>query len=61
MGLPQWLSGKESACNTGDVVSIPGLARSPGGGNGNPVHYSFGGNLMDGGVSWATHLSGHKV
>ena len=32
MGLPWWLSGKESACNagdTGDVGSIPGLGRSP--------------------------------
>ena len=53
-------SDKESACNTGDMVSIPGLGRSPGGGNGNPVQYSFWGNLMDGGVWWATHLSGHK-
>ena len=41
--LPQWLSGKESACNaeaTGDSGSIPGLGRSPGGGNGNPLQYS---------------------
>ena len=30
MGLPKWLSGKESACNAGDTVSIPGLGRSPG-------------------------------
>jgi len=38
-GFPQWLSGKESACNAGDagdMDSIPGLGRSPGGGNGNP-------------------------
>ena len=27
--LPQWLGGKESACNAGDVGSIPGLGRSP--------------------------------
>ena len=32
-----WLSGKESACNTGDLGSIPGLGRSPGGGNGYPT------------------------
>ena len=36
-----WLSGKESTSNAGDVaratVSIPGLGRSPGGGNGNPL------------------------
>ena len=35
-----WLSGKESACNTGDVGSIPGSGRSPGEGNGNPLQYS---------------------
>ena len=38
--LPQWLSCKESACNTraiGDVGSIPGLGRSPEGGRGNPL------------------------
>ena len=29
--------GKESACNTGDQVSIPGLGRCPGEGNGNPL------------------------
>ena len=32
VGLPQWLSGKESACNAGDPGSIPGLGISPGGG-----------------------------
>ena len=40
MGLPWWLSGKESACNagaTGDVGSIPGSGRSPGGGQPTPV------------------------
>ena len=33
--LPRWLSGKESACNTGDLGLIPRSGRSPGGGNGN--------------------------
>ena len=33
-------SGKESACNVGDLGSIPGLGRSPGERNGNPLHYS---------------------
>ena len=33
MGLPWWISGKESACNAGDAGSIPGLGRSPGGEN----------------------------
>ena len=32
--LPWWLSSKESACNAGDVGSIPELGRSPGGGIG---------------------------
>ena len=31
---------KESACDAGDLGSIPGLRRSPGGGNGNPLQYS---------------------
>ena len=33
-------SGKESACNAGDLGSIPGLGRFPGEGNGNPLQYS---------------------
>ena len=33
-GLPRWLSGKKSSCSAGDVSSVPGLGRSPGGGNG---------------------------
>ena len=39
--MPWWLSGKESACNAGDLGSIPGLGKSPGEGNGNPLQYSF--------------------
>ena len=31
---------KKSACNAGDLGSIPGLERSPGGGHGNPFQYS---------------------
>ena len=34
MGFPCGLAGKESACNVGDWVSIPGLGRSPGEGQG---------------------------
>ena len=37
-----------------DVGSIPGLERSPGGGNGNPLQYSCLGNPMDRGAWWAT-------
>ena len=55
-GLSQWLSGKESTCNAGnvgDAGSIPGLGRSPGGGNGNSVQYSCLENPMDRGDWWA--------
>jgi len=37
-GIPRWLRGKESTCNTGDLGSIPGLGRTLGVGNGNPLH-----------------------
>ena len=40
MGFSCGSAGKESACNEGDVGSIPELGRSPGGGNGNPLQYS---------------------
>ena len=36
-----------SACKVGDLGSIPGLGRSPGGGNGNPLQYSCLENPMD--------------
>ena len=52
--LPQWLSGKESACNVGDAGLILGSGRSPGEGNGNPLQYSCMGNPMDRGSWWAT-------
>ena len=37
----------------GDMNSIPGLGRSPGGGNGNPLQYSCQDNPMDRGAWWA--------
>ena len=37
LGFPRWLGGKESPAKAGDRGSIPGLGRSPGGENGNPV------------------------
>ena len=46
--------GKESAYNTGDPGSIPGLGRSPGEGNGNPLHCSCLENPMDIGAWQAT-------
>ena len=42
-----WLSGKESACDAGDMSSIPGLGRSPGEGNDNPLQYPYLDNPMD--------------
>ena len=53
-GLHWWLSGKESACNAGDMSSVPGFGRSPGEGNGNPIQYSCLGSPMDRGAWWAT-------
>ena len=40
LGFPGGSDSKESACNVGDLGSIPGLGRSPGGGHGNPLQYS---------------------
>ena len=44
----------ESACNAGDLGSIPGLGRSLGEENGNPLQYSGLDNFMDGGAWQAT-------
>ena len=41
---------KASACNVEDLGSIPGLGRSPGEGNGNPLQYSSLENPLDGGL-----------
>ena len=51
---PRWLSGKEPTCNAGDLGSIPGLGRSPGEGNGNPLQYPCLENPMDRETWWAT-------
>ena len=59
--LPWLLSGKESAFNAGDVgdlVSIPGLGRSPGGGHRNLLQYSFLENPTGRG---AWRAAGHRV
>ena len=39
LGFSDNSESKESACNVGDLGSIPGLGRSPGGGHGNPLQY----------------------
>ena len=54
---PWWLSGKEFACNAGDLHLIPGSEGSPGEVNGNPLQYSCLGNIMDRGA-WPPQ--GHK-
>ena len=46
--------GKESACNAGDLGSIPRSGRSPGKGIGNPLQYSCLENSMGRGACWAT-------
>ena len=40
-GFPDVSDGKESACNQGDLGLMLGLGRSPGGGHGNPLQYSW--------------------
>ena len=50
VGLPWWLSGRESTCYvgaTGDAGLTPGSGRSPGEGNGYPVQYSCLENPLD--------------
>ena len=54
MGFPGASDGKESACNAGNLSSVPELGRSPGGGHGNPLQYSYLENPMDRGAWQAT-------
>ena len=53
-GFPGGSDGKESACNAGDLGSVPGWGRSPGEGNGNPLQCSCLEDLMDRGAWQAT-------
>ena len=56
-GFPNGSVLKESTCNAGDAGEaglIPGLGRSPGGGNNYSLQYSCLGNPMDRGACWAT-------
>ena len=54
MGFPGGSDNKESACNEEDPGSIPGLGRSPGERNGNPLQCSCLENSTDRAVWWAT-------
>ena len=56
IGFPWLLSDKDSTCNAGDIEDVgplPGLGRSPGGGNVNPLQYSRLENPMDWEAWWA--------
>ena len=57
MGFPGGSGSKESACSVGDPDSIPGLGKSHGEGNGNPLQYSCLENPMDRGA-WQTIAHG---
>ena len=52
--FPGGSGGKESACNAGDLGSIPGAGISPGEGNGYPIQYSCLENSMNRGAWQAT-------
>ena len=54
LSLPGGSDGKASACNAGDLGSVPGLGRSPGGGVDNPLQYSCLENPTDRGTWWST-------
>ena len=54
MGFPGDSVVKNPSANAGNLGSISGSGRSPGGGNGNPLQYSCLGNPMDRGALWAT-------
>ena len=53
MGFPGGSECKKSACNAEDPGLIPGLGRSPGEGNGNPLQYPCLENLIDRAAWWA--------
>ena len=60
IGFPHSSVDKESACNAGDLGSIPGLGRSPGEGDGNPLQYSCLENPMDRGAWQALQSIGSQ-
>ena len=64
VGFPGGSNSKESTCNAGDLASIPGLGRSPGGGHRSPLQYSClenpHGQRSLGGYSLWGHRVGHN-
>ena len=61
IGFPGGSDEKASACNAGDLGSVPGLGRSPGEGNGTPLHYSCLENPMDGGACRLQSMGSQRV
>ena len=61
LGFPGGSDSKESACNTGDLGSIPGSGRSPGEGNGYPLQYSCLENPMDRGAWQVQSVGSQRV
>ena len=57
MGFPDDSDGKESACNAGDLGSVPESGRSPGEGNDNRLQYACLENSMDRG-NWQATVHG---
>ena len=56
-GLPWWSDNKESVCSAGDPDSNPGVRKSPGEGNDNPLQYSCLENSLDRGA-WQVTVHG---
>ena len=61
LGFPGGSNSKESACNAGDLGSIPGSGRSHGEGNGNPLQYSYLENSMGGGAWWVQCMGSQRI
>ena len=61
VGAPGGSVGKESACNAGDLGSVPGSGRSPGGGQGNPLQCSCLENPMEKEPGGLQSMGSHRV
>ena len=61
MGFPDGSDCIESSCNAGDLGSIPGLERSPGGGHGNPLQFFCLENPMDRGAWWVQSMRSQRI
>ena len=59
--FPDGSDSKVSACNVGDLGSIPGLGKFPGEGNGNPLQYSGLENSMDGEAGGLQSMGSQRV